>query len=157
MESRTRPFRIRAWRPSDRLHQDTFLQHLAREDIRMRFGMTHLFVEDLFPNLALARQGATFAAWDGSDAILGVATLALVDDASAELAVIVHSDRKRRGLGRALIVHALRDAALRGLAQIVGYVLAENTPMLTLARAMDFRCVHRCASVVEVSRPVGLA
>ena len=155
MESRVRPFRIREWRPSDRPHQDTFLRHLARDDIRMRFGVTHLFAEDLFPATASARRGSAFAAWDGSDAIVGVANLMLLDAASAELAVIVRSDRKRRGLGRALIVHSLRSAALRGLVRVVGYVLAENTPMLTLARAMDFRCVHRDASLVEVSRPAG--
>ena len=157
MDSRTRPFRIRAWRPTDRPHQDMFLRHLTREDIRMRFGMTRIFAEDLFPDFTATRQGTAFAAWDESNAILGVANLMRLDDTSAELAVIVRSDHKRHGLGRALIGHSLRGAALRGLACVVGYVLTENTPMLTLARAMNFRCVHRTGSMVEVSRPVGFA
>jgi GNAT superfamily N-acetyltransferase len=53
-------------------------------------------------------------------------------------AVVVRSDRQRRGIGRALLAHAIRQAAVLGLSQVAGLVLPENTAMLALARAMGF-------------------
>ncbi|HVY99829.1 MAG TPA: GNAT family N-acetyltransferase [Dongiaceae bacterium] len=155
MEPGRNRFLVREWRPSDRRRQDAFLQRLDREDLRMRFGLVRRPPELLVPAFTAARPGAAFAALDSGRALLGIATLIAIDGASAELAVIVRSDRKRRGLGRALIAYALCWAARHGLACVVGYVLAENHPMLALARAMDFRCVRNDPFLVEVSRPSG--
>ncbi|MBV8166453.1 MAG: GNAT family N-acetyltransferase, partial [Alphaproteobacteria bacterium] len=60
------------------------------------------------------------------------------DNARAEYAVVVRSDWKRRGLGRALMRAIIDHARERGTGEIFGIILTENTPMIDLARALGF-------------------
>jgi acetyltransferase len=63
-----------------------------------------------------------------------------VDEAtdSAEFSVLVEQDWSRLGLG-ALLMQRLVDACRRrGLAELWGYVLQENRPMLQLCRELGF-------------------
>ncbi|MBD8900054.1 GNAT family N-acetyltransferase [Rhodanobacter sp. DHG33] len=63
-----------------------------------------------------------------------------VDEAadSAEFSVIVERDWSRIGLGALLMQRLVDDCRRRGLAEIWGYVLLENRPMLELCRELGF-------------------
>jgi len=63
-----------------------------------------------------------------------------VDEAtdSAEFSVLVEHDWSHVGLGAQLMQHLIDDCRRRGLAEIWGYVLLENRPMLELCRELDF-------------------
>ncbi|WP_426689310.1 N-acetyltransferase family protein [Rhodanobacter ginsengiterrae] len=63
-----------------------------------------------------------------------------VDQASdsAEFSVLVEHDWSRRGLGALLMHRLVDDCRRRGLAELWGYVLLENRPMLQLCRELGF-------------------
>jgi len=57
------------------------------------------------------------------------------DPAAAEVAVTVIDDYQGQGLGKLLLARLLSAAAERGIRELRSAVLAENTPMLALARS----------------------
>ncbi len=63
-----------------------------------------------------------------------------VDEAtdSAEFSVLVEHDWTHLGLGALLMEHLVEDCRRRGLAEIWGYVLQENRPMLQLCHQLGF-------------------
>lgn len=63
-----------------------------------------------------------------------------VDEAtdSAEFSVLVEHDWTHLGLGALLMEHLVADCRRRGLAEIWGYVLQENRPMLHLCEHLGF-------------------
>ncbi len=144
------PFTIRELGASDTEACRVFVDHLDRQDIRLRFATQHVSMDYLVPALGGASEDVAFAALDASEAILGVVNLARLNAAVAELAVMVRSDCKRRGLGRSLLVHALGCAAARAQSQVFGLVLVENEPMLALARNLGFETARWDGLYVEV-------
>lgn len=63
-----------------------------------------------------------------------------VDEAidSAEFSVLVEHDWSRVGLGALLMQRLVDDCRRRGLAELWGYVLIENRPMLQLCQELGF-------------------
>jgi GNAT superfamily N-acetyltransferase len=63
-----------------------------------------------------------------------------IDEAtdSAEFSVLVEQDWSRLGLGALLMQRLVDDSRHRGLAELWGYVLLENRPMLQLCRELGF-------------------
>jgi acetyltransferase len=63
-----------------------------------------------------------------------------VDEAidSAEFSVLVEQDWTRVGLGALLMQRLVDDCRRRGLAELWGYVLVENRPMLQLCQELGF-------------------
>lgn len=63
-----------------------------------------------------------------------------VDEASdsAEFSVLVEHDWSRLGLGALLMQRLVDDCRQRGIAEIWGYVLQENRPMLKLCQELGF-------------------
>ncbi len=61
------------------------------------------------------------------------------DNEKGEYAVLLRSDLVGQGLGRLLMEHIIAHARTRGLAEIYGEVLRENTGMLHLASELGFR------------------
>jgi GNAT superfamily N-acetyltransferase len=63
-----------------------------------------------------------------------------LDEASdrAEFSVLVEHDWSRRGLGALLMQRLVEDSQHRGVAELWGYVLQENRPMLQLCRELGF-------------------
>ena len=63
-----------------------------------------------------------------------------VDEAidSAEFSVLVEQDWSRIGLGALLMQRLVDDCRRRGLAELWGYVLQENRPMLELCKELGF-------------------
>ena len=57
---------------------------------------------------------------------------------SAEFSVLVEQDWSRIGLGALLMQRLVDDCRRRGLAELWGYVLLENRPMLELCKELGF-------------------
>jgi acetyltransferase len=144
---------LRPLRPGDRAAYWRFAAALSREDIRQRFGGAVRADARLLERLlnfdpAAEEAFAAFAA-DGAmlGAMLGVARIVF---AAAEIAVIVRSDMKHRGIGEALLFRLVRFCRERGIDVLHGFVLDENLPALTLARKHGCT-LEREASTVEIS------
>ena len=94
-------------------------------------------VLDSFPEKGLAI-AATVPAADGID-IVGSASFILGNGGDdCEFAVTVADGWAGAGLGRALMTALVDAARRRGLREMVGFVLAENAPMLRLAARLGF-------------------
>jgi GNAT superfamily N-acetyltransferase len=71
--------------------------------------------------------------------IRGVGRIFLDEAAdSAEFSVLVEKSWTRLGLGALLMQRLVDDCRRRGIAEIWGYVLMENRPMLDLCKALGF-------------------
>ena len=83
------------------------------------------------------REMALVAFDAGGSEILGVARLSAdPDNARAEFAIVVRTDRQGLGLGLLLLTRILGYGWDRGIGRIIGDVLAENERMLDLCRSL---------------------
>ena len=99
---------------------------------------------------------ATIPAADGLD-IVGAAQYVRAsenNDKPCEFAITVAENWRGNGLGAELLPGMLRQAPVHGYATMEGSVLAENEPMLALARKLGFDVdrVPGDATVVRVWR-----
>ncbi len=119
------------------------LQHVSKEDLRLRFfdsikQFTHPFLAKL-TQLDYARAMAFVAFDELRGDILGV--VRVHSDAtgeSGEYAILLRSDLKGRGLGWAMMQMMIAYARSEGLKRIVGQILHENTVMLKMCRELGF-------------------
>jgi acetyltransferase len=82
---------------------------------------------------------AFIAVADSTSETVGVARLVRdMGSAEAEFAVLVQPDMKGRGIGRHLLERLIAWGRVEGVGEIVGQVLADNQPMLGLARRLGF-------------------
>jgi acetyltransferase len=140
-----RAVRIRAIVPSDEEELLQAFEHLSSQSRYMRFmhavrEANRKRLRELlhsFPAKGLAI-AATVPAEDGID-IVGTATFLLDPQGqSCEFAISVADDWGGAGLGSALMTALIEAARRRGLREMVGFVLAENQPMLRLASRLGF-------------------
>jgi acetyltransferase len=137
---------LRPIRPEDDLQHRRFLERLTPEDIRMRIFFTK---RELSPSelarltqIDYDREMAIIAERDAENGLKQ--TLAVVrvvsdpDGFSAEFALVVRSDLKRQGLGRLMLLKAIEYARHKGLKQLIGSVLRENTAMKELVTSVGF-------------------
>ncbi len=143
-------FGIRKLHASEEQACRMFFNHLDLADIRMRFGCLHFSIRYLLPGQPGTSGSAAFAAVDAADQVLGIANLAYLTPGVAEMAVIVRSDYKRRGIGYSLLAHAIDWAGNQGLSEVVGHVLADNEPMLSLALRMGLHIARWDGLDVEI-------
>jgi len=135
-------FRLRPVRPEDAQAFVAFAGRITPEDMRMRFLSP---MRELPPSL-LARltqidydREMAFVLLDKDNAVAGVARLAADPDGQrAEFAVISRSDLKGHGIGHLLMDRLVAYARSRGIAELFGDILAENTAMLALCH--DLGC-----------------
>jgi acetyltransferase len=138
-----RAFTLRPIRPEDEDALRAFGARLTREDIRMRFfaplaTLTHEMAARL-SQIDYDRQMA-FVATGGEGEIWGVVRLSSdPDNVCAEFAIIVRTDLKGTGLGRLLMARIIDYARRRGLTELEGMVLRENSTMLDFSRGLGFR------------------
>jgi len=134
-----RHIRIRPIRPEDETRLHAFSARLTPEDVRMRFLQPlKRLPQPLAQRLSRIdyQREMALIACEGEE-ILGVVRLSAEAAASAaEFALIVRSDRQRLGLGRMLMTRLLAYAWSRGLDEVYGDVLVENTRMLDLCRSL---------------------
>ena len=148
-------FVIRELPPTEVAACQAFFNRLEPRDVRLRFASTRFSIRDFIPALAGWRDGFALAARDGEGAIVGIASLVPLDSGEAETALIVRSDSKRRGIGRALLAAIIERATRVGVSEIFGLVDWENRPMTALARAMGFQIVRQDSFFVATRRPLG--
>ncbi|TKC85858.1 GNAT family N-acetyltransferase [Trinickia terrae] len=137
---------IRPIRPEDEAAHNAFIKSMTADDLRLRFfgavrGFDHSQLARM-TQIDYDREMALIAtSEDGNGAVttLGVVrAIADPDNETAEFAVAVRSDQKGKGLGRLLMTRIIAYARSRGTRWIVGEVLAENAPMIALAKALGF-------------------
>ncbi|MBQ4853248.1 GNAT family N-acetyltransferase [Rhodanobacter sp. B2A1Ga4] len=136
---------LRAIEPGDVAAMQRCFTRLSPEDIRRRF--LHAMSELPTPMAQrLCRidpaQETAYVLMDESikpTEMRGVGRI-YVDEAtdSAEFSVLVEQAWSRRGLGALLMRHLVDDCRRRGLAELWGYVLLENRPMLQLCKELGF-------------------
>jgi acetyltransferase len=139
---------IRPIRPADAALYPDFLKCMDPEDMRRRF----LVPTPVLSPSTLIRltqldydREIAFVALDRSQGQLAgvVRYSADPDRAQAEFGVLVRSDLKGRGLGRVLMTQLIDYARREGVAELVGMVLADNSRMLSLCRALGFSVDER--------------
>jgi acetyltransferase len=148
---------LRPIRPEDEPMHHAFLERVAPDDLRYRFfratnRFTHEFLA-AFTQIDYEREMAFIAVDEGSGgpATLGVVrAVADADNTDAEFAILVRSDCKGRGIGRALLTRIVEYQRARGTRELHGEVLAHNHAMLALCRALGFRIGASRDEVVEV-------
>lgn len=150
-----RQAQVRPVRPSDASAERTFVETLSTDSRRRRF---HGALAQLPMSLALAmtridfhRQVALVAEAPASDGAMRlVADARYVREevardeggASAEFAIAVADDWQGQGLGRWLLGELAWHARLAGLTTLVGSVLLDNGPMLSLLERAGARFEH---------------
>jgi len=147
-----RHFRLRPIRPADEPMLQAMIARSSPEDIRLRFftpmrQLTHaaaarLTQIDYDREMALVAEGPDDGPGAAADAraIYGVVRIAAdPDNERAEYGVMVRSDMKGQGLGNLLMREILTYAKERGVGEVFGEVLRENTGMLGLCADLGFR------------------
>ena len=140
-EAGGRNIRIRPIRPDDEPGLHAFFARLSPEDVRMRFLQPlKRLPEPLAQRLSHLdpdREMALVAFDAVGEEIVGVGRLAAnADNAEAEFALTVRTDRQGLGLGHLLMTRILGHAWDHGIGEVFGDVLAENARMLELCRSL---------------------
>jgi acetyltransferase len=142
-----REFLLRPIRPEDEPLVQAMFARMTPEDIRLRF---------FAPKKTLSHQMAARLTQIDYDREMGLVAVSLPrddapqemngivhivadpDNVTAEYAVMVRSDMKGKGLGYFLMSQILDYARERGLKEIHGEVLRENTSMLQMCNDLGF-------------------
>jgi acetyltransferase len=139
---------IRPIRPEDQAQHLAFIEHVAPEDLRLRFfssrrelprsELARLVQIDYAREMAFV---ALMAPVEGgaADTVGVVRVVCDPDNVEAELAILVRSDLKGRGLGHRLMDKAIRYVRGLGTLRLVAETLHENIAMRELARSHGFR------------------
>jgi acetyltransferase len=136
---------LRPIRPEDAGLETAFVDALSDVSRRMRFqsGLRHLTPAMLarFTQIDYDREMALVAIEEGAggEREVGVCRyIRLPDERTCEYAIVVADDWQGRGLGRRMMARLIDIARSRGLAEMLGWVLADNQPMLHMMSAMGF-------------------
>jgi len=140
------PIRLRPLRAEDRALLEDLAHRTDSHDLQMRFFrgfrtlppalLDKLIRIDPDRRITLV---ASRAANGGQPEILAVARAYASAEASAELALLVRSDLKGKGLGSLMLDRLIARCRSRGLRVLVADVLQANTRMLRLADKYGFR------------------
>jgi acetyltransferase len=146
-DARGEPVTIRPIRPEDAAAHAALFHRLSPEDVRFRFfsAMRALSPEQVarLTQVDYDREMALIAVQQSTGDTVAVARLVCDQDCrSAEFAVAVQPDMTGRGLASQLMRRLIEWGRARGVAEIVGEVLADNAPMLAFARHLGFE-IHR--------------
>jgi acetyltransferase len=151
---------VRPIRPEDIDLETEFARKLSKETRYNRFlgGGVRLTPELLekFTRINFSRDMALIASAtiEGAEIAIGVARYArLGNDVICEFAITVADAWQGCGVGRKLLAMLVDSARGHGLRQIIGDVLATNTPMLRLAHSQGFR-IERHPEGAELRRVV---
>lgn len=141
-QCRGQDYVVRPVRPDDEPALIRLLQSLDPEAVRLRFFIyLRHFSHDMAARMTQIDYDRELALViqprDRADTLFGIATLiADPDNARAEFAVLIDGAHAAQGLGRHLLQQLLQWARERGVRSVFGEVLAENGPMLGLARKL---------------------
>jgi RimJ/RimL family protein N-acetyltransferase len=145
-------FLVRPLRPEDARAYSDFISGIDEPDLRRRFAgrrgplsdrdiarYTQIDYDRDMSFVAVRQSG------EGNGEILGeVRAYPYRGGATAEVGIIVRSDMKRRGVGRALMETMIAYSKENGL-ELIGQIALDNEAMITLA--------ERCG--MQIERPAG--
>ena len=139
------PYYLRPVRPEDEAALVTAFNELSPDEVRLRFfSVIKSLRHDMAARLTQIdydREMALvlFQGEDDTGVALGIARFSADPDFdTAEFAITVRSGAHGRGYGRALMEQLIAYAGSRGIGEMFGVVLADNRPMLALARSLGF-------------------
>jgi len=135
-----------------------FVRLTSRESLRLRFGQAADLADDRMLKRFFGVDGVSGEMiWmlEEGGAICAIAHLVRLSPWHAEIALIVRSDRARRGIGEKLLRTTLARAARRDLNTLSALVLYENTTMLRLARKVGFEPRKSSGLTVELEFDLG--
>ena len=141
-----RTFMIRPILPEDEPEIQALIVRLSPRAIRLRFfaplkALSHTDAARL-TQIDYDREMALVLTEPGPAGKMPIyAAVRLISDAnneSGEYAVVVQDDLTGKGLGMLLMKRIIEYAGTRGLKEIIGHVLSENTTMLNLCEELGF-------------------
>ncbi|GEO40758.1 GCN5 family N-acetyltransferase [Skermanella aerolata] len=141
-----REYLLRPVRPEDEPIVHRMFEKMTPEDIRLRFfapmkRLSHQMAARL-TQIDYDREMAVVAVApneDGREELYGIVRIAAdPDNQKAEYAVMVRSDMKGKGLGYVLMTRIINYARSRGIGEVYGEVLRENTTMLGMCHELGF-------------------
>jgi acetyltransferase len=124
-----------------------FVRRMTKEDLQLRFGHPIDFNDEATMRRFFdirSETGEIARVLDETSAIAGISHRILVSPQEAEIALIVRSDRKRRGIGECLLRAMLARSARQGFNSLSAVVLRENRAVLRLAAKVGY--VQRAAN-----------
>lgn len=136
---------VRAIQPSDEPAVLDLLESLSPDEIRLRFfNFIRHFSHDMAARITQVdydrEVSLVVSRYETPDKLAGMGTLISDPDGTeAEFAILVHHQYVGAGLGRHLLDCLLRQASARDIDVVYGDVLAQNRPMLGLARSLGFK------------------
>ena len=126
----------------DRLYQ--FYSTLSKEKNYLRFmnyrKVTRWIVED-WANVDYHQSMSLVAVVDNGESIKIIADSRYYVDkttGAAEVAIVVHNDWQRKGIGTNLIKHTVKVAKEMGVKKIFAYVSPENRKIIRLGKKLGF-------------------
>ncbi len=130
---------VRSIVPADEAAYRAILEGTSAEDRYCRFFhiVDHFDPEEVHRFVETRPDMIGMIAFDGATA-LGAAHAALIDDDSAELAVVVARDARRRGVGTALMDALIARLRERSVRHLIASALRENHPFERLAKHAGF-------------------
>jgi len=135
---------LRPLRPEDRDIELAFVSGLSPETRSNRLlggakAITREYIESLV-RVDYSRDMALAATTMlGGETLIGVARYVLErDNEAAEFAIVVADAWHGRGIGARLLAKLVDVARRRGVKRLYGDILAQNRPMLELARKLGF-------------------
>lgn len=132
---------VRPIQPDDAANYESILSRTTPQDRYCRFFhvVDHFSPAevDRFVNLDADMLGYIAIAPDGT--ALGTVHAFLTDGDTAEFAIVVAQDARRRGVGKALFRRLIPELRARGYRQLLGYALAENYALANLAKAVGMQ------------------
>jgi acetyltransferase len=128
-----------------------FVHRMEPDDLRARFGHPIAFDDERtlrrFFDVDPATGEIAFVL-DETGAIAGLSHRIMVSAAQAEFALIVRSDRKRRGIGECLLRSMMVRAARQGFETLTALVLRDNRAVLKLVAKVGF--TQRAATTYSI-------
>jgi len=142
---------VRPIRPDDAQMLQTFVRGLSQESRWFRFASAiHELPERVLSRFTLIdydREMALVAVLDEDpskegvqERLLGISRIVTnPDGTSCEFSLVVADDYSGQGLGSRLMGAIIEHARSKGLSEIMGLILANNTAMLRLMKSLGFR------------------
>jgi GNAT superfamily N-acetyltransferase len=118
--------------------------------LRQRFGVP--IPPDTAGDKLLNITGASIqslAAFGREGTLLALAQIVAIAPTTAEVGIMVRSDHKKRGIGRALLAALVNEARAAHLIELRATVLRENLAMCGLARKVGFVTFGSSGLVIE--------
>lgn len=136
---------LRPIKPEDEPLESEMLTTLSQESLRVRFFS---IIKDIshdmltrFCNIDYDREMAMVAEINtgGTRRIIGISRLIVeADGKKAEYAIVIHDDFQGKGLGYKMVDMLIGIAQDKGLDEIYGIVLSENSKMLKVVEKLGF-------------------